>query len=696
MRRVQGPVLVLAVPGSGKTSVLVTRLGYMLFCGEIRPSQILTVTYTRAAAWDMRNRFSRIFGSEAGAKLDFRTINSFSVRVIRQYEREQNTKAFDIIPESNVTCLIRELYRKMTSRFAVESDVKAVRAGISLIKNMNMTDAEIDSQKLDDGTPIGALYREYCRRLRSLRQMDFDDQTVYAYRILRRYPHILGFFQSRYRYFCVDEAQDTSKIQHMMIRLLASADRNLFMVGDEDQSIYGFRAAYPQALLEFDRVYPGAPVLRMEQNYRSTGRIVAQADRFIQQNRSRLQKRMRTENEEGQPVRPIWVRDRAEQYRWIASAGSRCRGRETAVLYRDNDSAIPIIDLLNRQGTAYRCREMDDSFFTSRVVQDIRDMIRLAVDPADANLFLKIYYKMNAGITREQAQTAAKQSLSHGTPVLEELLRLSLPDWCRKKVVCLEKDLSLLLKDSAGSAVDRIVDSMGYGRYLQEKHAGQNKVTILQALAAQEKTPQEFLGRLAELRKIIQAGSTSQNAPLILSTIHASKGLEYDRVVLADVVDGLFPSGLPEEESGSSATGRDAEESENRLEEERRLFYVAMTRARKELVVIRFQDGSLSSSFAEFLFPKPKTEAGKSLQHRLKRLIHTAPWLNHPAGGEDVSAAAKEFYPGTRVRHKIFGPGAVTGRSGDLITVCFDRGGAVKKFALTMTLQGHLLTLEPM
>lgn len=696
VRHVQGPVLVLAVPGSGKTTVLVTRLGYMIFCCGVRPEQILTITYTRAAARDMRDRFSKLFGRELGTKLDFRTINSLSVKIIQCYEKEQNTKAFDIISENSCSRLIREIYQKITSQFATESDIKAIRTGITYIKNMNLKGAKIDSQELDDGTPIGQFYREYCQALRNLQKMDFDDQTVYAYHILERYPQILSRFHNKYHYFCVDEAQDTSKIQHMMIRLLTSADRNLFMVGDEDQSIYGFRAAYPQALMEFDQIYPDASVLRMEQNYRSTKQIVAQADRFIQQNRNRRSKHMRTENEEGQSIRQFLAANRTAQYQYVAAEGRTSQG-ETAVLYRDNDSAIPLIDLLNRQGTAYRCREIDDTFFTSRTVQDVVNFIRFTFNPADVDLFLQLYYKMNAGITKVQAQAAVKQSSSCGSPILEEILRLKLSDWCRRQVTYLEKNMTFLLKDSAESAINRIVNSMGYGYYLKEKHASQNKIFILKALASQEKTPQTLLQRLEQLRQIVKAGSTDSRAPLVLSTIHASKGLEYGRVILADVVDGILPSVQPKEKTDMpeklQTTGKDATVSEDLLEEERRLFYVAMTRAKKELILIRFLDDSMPSSFADFLFPKPKVEDHRPPQYHRQETAKTVSRFYQPVRNKDVSAVAKEFYTKTRVCHKAFGHGIITDRSGDIVTIRFD-DGTVKEFVLTATLQADVLHLE--
>ncbi|MBQ5584191.1 MAG: ATP-dependent helicase, partial [Ruminiclostridium sp.] len=270
VRAVDGPVLLLAVPGSGKTTVLILRLGYMLFCQNILPENILTMTYTVAATRDMAARFAAFFGEEMARRLEFRTINGVSARIIRHYEQTMGRQAFQLITdEGKLSALVGELCRKATGEFATESTIKSLRTAITYIKNMQLSKEEIDEYQADD-LPVARVYRDYCAALRQNGWMDYDDQMVYAAQILRQYPKILKHFQGRYPYLCVDEAQDTSKIQHGIIRLLAGERPNLFMVGDEDQSIYGFRAAYPAALMEFERVYPGARVLLMEKNYRST------------------------------------------------------------------------------------------------------------------------------------------------------------------------------------------------------------------------------------------------------------------------------------------------------------------------------------------------------------------------------------------------------------------------------------------
>ena len=682
VQTVEGPVLLLAVPGSGKTTVLVTRLGYMRHVCQIPPEQILTMTYTVAAARDMRQRYAAFFGEAESQELEFRTINGVCARIIRLYERTLNRKAFALLEDGRQkTALLADLCRTQTNEFVSESLIKAVETAITYAKNQMLTTEELTGVKVE-GVTFPTLFQAYCKTLRERQLMDYDDQMVYALQILRQYPRILAMVQSRYRYFCVDEAQDTSKIQHAIIRLLAGESRNLFMVGDEDQSIYGFRAAYPQALTEFDQVYPNAKVLLMEQNYRSTEQIVEAADRFIQKNQNRHPKHMKATQGSGPQLRELSVHDRLKQYRYLCQVARDC-DRETAVLYRDNDSALPLIDLLDREGIPYRCRQVDSVFFSSRTVRDLTDIIRFAQDPMDGERFLNIYYKMKAGISKAAAREAVTYAEREGKTLLGYISELSsVSPWTRKQCRTLEQYLESLLREPADQAVDCIIHCMGYGEYLEEREMDASKLDILQALGAAQPDVQHLLDRLEELQQVVQAGSTAgRECPFVLSTIHSSKGLEYERVILMDVADGLFPKvELPPQPS---------EEEWEAWEEERRLFYVGMTRAKRELALFTFRKTGLESRFGEELFPKVRT--------KVTPVPKPAPGDWRPAipqvDQRQIEAVAKEYIPGTRLSHKKFGAGILTARNGDIITVSFTDGG-MKTLSLSTALRGKQLELE--
>lgn len=675
-----GPVLLLAVPGSGKTTVLVTRLGYLLYVKQIPPEQILTMTYTVAAAKDMRQRFSMLFGEQAGEALEFRTINGVCSRIIRLYERILGRTAFALCEDRST--LLAELCRQQTHEFIPESTIKAVETAITYAKNQMLSSEELDQVEVE-GIDFPPIYRAYCKALRERQQMDYDDQMVYALRILRQYPEILNIVQEKYRYFCVDEAQDTSKIQHYLIRLLAGKSQNLFMVGDEDQSIYGFRAAYPQALTEFEQVYPHAKVLYMEQNYRSTQEIVAAADRFIQKNKNRHPKHMKATRGHGPAIREIQVYDRKKQYRYLCEVAKNTK-RETAVLYRDNDSALPLIDLLDRQGIAYRSRHVDSLFFTSRIVRDITDIIHFAQDPLDGERFMNIYYKLGAGISRAAAQEAVSRAERSDCTILEYLsASQGVSPWTRKQCKSLQSHLHGLLNEQADKAVYRIVHFMGYGEYLESRGMSSGRVDILEALGADQPSPQKLLDRLAELEEVIKKGSlTGQECPFILSTIHSSKGLEYDQVILMDVIDGILPGAV----AGQNAS----DEEKEAYEEERRLFYVGMTRAKQALSIFTFKKGELRSDFANELFPKPPQPAAKNLpQSKVSMLYQLQPQISN----QHILNISKDYVVGVRVLHKTFGVGTLLAKTGDIVTIDFASAGN-KRISLSAALRAGQLNLS--
>lgn len=670
VQTVDGPVLLLAVPGSGKTTVLVTRLGYMRYVRGISPKRILTMTYTVAAARDMQARYAAFFGAEEAQRLEFRTINGVCSRIIRYYERTMGRTAFRLLEDgAQKSALISELYRMQSKEFATESTVKSLQTALTYAKNQMLKGEALSAVEVE-GVDFAAFFAAYDKALRERQLMDYDDQMVYALRILRQYPEILRAVQARYQYFCVDEAQDTSKIQHTIIRLLAGQSGNLFMVGDEDQSIYGFRAAYPQALTEFDTVYPHAKVLYMEQNYRSTRQIVAAADRFIQKNHNRRPKHMKATQGSGPAVHECSVYDRQKQYAYLCKLAENCTV-ETAVLYRDNDSALPLIDRMDRAGIPYRCRQVESLFFTNRVVRDITDIIRFAQNPNDGELFLSLYYKLGAGISKVMAQVAADRTEAEGETILGCIAVSSAASpWTQKQCRTLQTHLNNLLRERADKAVYRIVHFMGYGDYLKDRGGDLSKADILEALGTQEPTPERLLDRLEELREVVLRGGTNADCPFVLSTIHSSKGLEYERVILMDVADGLLPKVLP---------GPDAEQEElDAYEEERRLFYVGLTRAKRELGIMTFRKVGLESTFAREIFP---LKGDRTQPAAVKK-----PVARQEPDAARIAAIAKDYIPGVRLVHKAFGPGTLVSRSGDIGVIAFD-SGETKKIAVPVALR---------
>lgn len=618
VQSVEGPVLLLAVPGSGKTTVLVTRLGYMIYAKGIAPEKILTVTYTVAATEDMAARFASLFGTDMADRLTFKTINGICAGIIHTYGRKTGRTPFALLNDEKVIAdTLAKIYQKTERTYATESDLQTVRTLITYIKNSMLTDAEIWEMDKTTDMKISAIYKEYNTWLREQKLMDYDDQMVYAYTMLQRFPELLRLYQDKFPYLCVDEAQDTSKIQHAIIALLASKTENLFMVGDEDQSIYGFRAAYPEALLSFEKNHPGAKVLLMEENFRSGAGIVKAADTFIQKNTLRHKKHMRAIKDGEEVVKEIAVKTRDDQYRYLAAVAENCAaaradrvgGRSdngtadashtVAVLYRDHECALPLIDLLERKEIPYRMRNAEISFFTHRTVLDVLNIMKLAMHPKDAETFLQVYYKINTYIRKEDALQIARISETQDISVWNAAVRYhGLSDYTMSSVQNTRMHMQQLLTERGDKAVKRILYYMGYQEYLERCGLKADKIEILRILGSREDSMAGLLQRLRELQDILTRKETDYSCNFILSTIHASKGLEYDTVYLMDVTDGILPAQMlknPEKASG--------EEREN-YEEERRLFYVGATRAKSELYV--FTTGK-PHSFCKELLSHPVT-----------------------------------------------------------------------------------------
>lgn len=654
----EGAVLLLAVPGSGKTTVLVTRLGYMIYCRNIQPESILTVTYTVAATKDMSKRFSDRFGEEMAEKLEFRTINGICARIIQYYGRKIGKTPFELVKEEkNTTGMLVKICQEHGMGYPTESDLKNVRTMITYIKNMMLNEKEIQKLEEESDIRIRGIYQAYCSQMREKKWMDYDDQMLYAYKMLRMDSRLLEYFQNLYPYICVDEAQDTSKIQHAIIALLASKSENLFMVGDEDQSIYGFRAAYPEALLDFEKDHPGARVLLMEENFRSNAKIVSAADKFIRKNTLRHEKHMKAAREAGADIRKISLKSRKAQYVYLMKIAQEC-STETAVLYRDNECAIPLIDLLERKHIPYRMRNAELSFFTHRTVLDIQNIIRFAMDPKDTELFMQIYYRLKLFFRKEDALNYTNISKEKDIPVWDAILQYgNLEEYQQNHVRSLRRQMKKLPDMAGDKAVDQILVYMGYQEYLKKMGMNANKLEIVKMIGSREDSPEKLLERLKELERIIREKKEERECRFILSTMHASKGLEYDTVYLLDVVDGI----LPEKVLTSMNTA--SKEEIGAYEEERRLFYVGVTRAKNQLNI--------------FATGKPSRFCNELLEKNIS--------------AESYQKLSDELGEGVIVKHRKFGKGVVTEIEGEHIRIRF--GDDEKKMDLKVLARLGLLEI---
>ena len=690
VQAIEEPTLLLAVPGSGKTTVLVTRIGYMVYCKGIAPEAILVVTYNVAAKSDMQRRCKKMFGEDLSMRVEFRTINGICAKAIALYSRMVGKQAFELLSdEGEKARILAGIYQRIEHGFPSENDLSDLATRITYIKNRMLSKEEIARLNAECDYDLAKIYEAYRREMRARSLMDFDDQLVYAYTMFRSAPALLDAFWDRYSYIMVDEAQDTSKIQHAIIELLAGREHHLFMVGDEDQSIYGFRAAYPEALLSFEDRYPGARVLLMETNYRSDAGIVAAADAFIRQNSLRHEKHMRPWHQEAGTIRTIDIDRRKGQYGYLLKVARNLMEKDaedqktTAVLYRDNESALPLIDLLEKQEIPYRIKNAEISFFSHRIVNDIRNIILFAADTTNTELFLQIYYKLQFFIKKADAEAICAQAKREEISVFDAALSYyGEGDWTAGKVKTMRTHMANMMREPADKALFRILNPMGYLDYVERSGLKNTKTEILQMLAQGERSPLALVERLDALAEILRNKEDDKEAKLVLSTIHSSKGLEYDTVYLLDVADGIFPETVL-----TSYRSADKEEIAA-YEEERRLFYVGVTRAKENLILFH---AKTKSTFLEQFLPDLRGSEAEA-EHIAKRPNPKKTSLQ--ADGQKALArfaSSRESYskqgiiptvhPGDIVLHSKYGRGevgALLEKSGK-IRVSFD--GINKTFA---------------
>ncbi|MDY3872709.1 MAG: ATP-dependent helicase [Roseburia lenta] len=704
VQAIEEPTLLLAVPGSGKTTVLVTRIGYMVYCKGIAPEEILVVTYNVAAKSDMQRRCKKMFGEDLSMRVEFRTINGICAKAIAMYSRMVGKQAFELLSdEGEKARILAGIYQRIEHGFPSENDLSDLATRITYIKNRMLSKEEIARLNAECDYDLAKIYEAYRREMRARSLMDFDDQLVYAYTMFRSAPALLDSFWDRYSYIMVDEAQDTSKIQHAIIELLAGREHHLFMVGDEDQSIYGFRAAYPEALLSFEDRYPGARVLLMETNYRSDAGIVAAADAFIRQNSLRHEKHMRPWHQEAGTIRTIDIARRKGQYGYLLKVARNLMEKDaedqktTAVLYRDNESALPLIDLLEKQEIPYRIKNAEISFFSHRIVNDIRNIILFAADTTNTELFLQIYYKLQFFIKKADAEAICAQAKREEISVFDAALSYyGEGDWTAGKVKAMRTHMANMMREPADKALFRILNPMGYLDYVERSRLKNTKTEILQMLAQGERSPLALVERLDALAEILRNKEDDKEAKLVLSTIHSSKGLEYDTVYLLDVADGLFPETVL-----TSYRSADKEEIAA-YEEERRLFYVGVTRAKENLILFH---AKTKSTFLEQFLPDLRGSEAEA-EHIAKRPNPKKTSLQ--ADGQKALArfaSSRESYskqgiiptvhPGDIVLHSKYGRGevgALLEKSGK-IRISFD--GVNKTFAYpSVFLNGNLVVEE--
>lgn len=575
-----GPALILAVPGAGKTTVLIHRTANLITKYKINPKKILSITFSRASANDMKSRFSNSFEDING--VSFSTIHSFCFNLIRNYARKTQqvfTMVEDSSNEFNKYSILKEIYLKVNNSYINEDAMESLINYIGYVKNMMISPNKLKPRDIPNFEEI---YHEYQSIKQQNNFIDFDDMLTMSYDILTSNPDILNYYRSLYDFIQLDEGQDTSLIQIEIIKLLAYPRNNLFIVADDDQSIYGFRGAYPDALLQFKDIYPLAKIFFMEENFRSSENIVLASNNLITNNLQRFKKNIFTSNEKFEPVKLIKLEKIEDQYKYIVDEIAANDNRNYAILYRNNISAIGLVNELSKKNLDFQIKDRNLKFFNHWVLQDIINFLKFSEDTSNINIYEKIYYKKKGYISRKHLDYARK--LNPDSSIFTRVKDFPDIKFFYVKVLNeLEADFAMINRLPPEEAIKYIKYDLKYLDYLKEfsdkfGHSFSNLSLILKFLELISKdleTKEELFDRLNYLKSKCY-NSNSDN--IILSTIHSSKGLEYDNVFMIDLVDGDFPS------------LNSIDEAENNddfkfIEEERRLFYVAMTRAKYNLTM---------------------------------------------------------------------------------------------------------------
>ena len=630
-------VLLLAVPGAGKTTTLAARAAWLLATGRCAPEQMLNLTFNRDAAADMQRRFDRLFGGVWGPQQQprFSTIHSFCWRLLHQYAASRGTRPPQLVTEAQQRALVLSAYRSQSDDYLSEERLDQLLGAVGFCTNMMYTDQQCAAveREISGLRAVRLAYRDY-KLQNSL--MDFDDMLAYALQVLRRQPSRVRQLRARCPYLQLDEAQDTSLLQHSILETLDPP--HLFFVGDEDQSIYGFRGAFPEALLQFDRRHPGGLVLKMEENFRSSAGIVQAAEGFIAGNRQRYAKTMTTARPQGAAPQLQSLPGPDRQYDWAAGQlADLPAGQTAAVLYRGGISGAAMADALLRRGVPFALRARRYPLLQDPVARDVMALLRLGLDPGDTQAFLQVYYKLGCYIGRDTAQAVQQAQPADLWQWLAD--EAEYPGKSTARLRFLQSFFKGMGRKTPPHIIDRIVYDLEYIDKIQQKgesgytdEAAAQKLGVLRSIAGGCADLAAFADRLAALDGLIDAAADPE-AAVTLSTVHSAKGREFDQVFLIDLLDGVFPA--------SQAVEANAAGDDRLLEEEARMFYVAVTRARSRLTLLTGQE------FCGY----------QLLESRfVPRVMGQGPGR---AAGEAAAFAALGVRRGTRLSHRTYGFGTV-------------------------------------
>lgn len=649
-----GPLMVLAGPGSGKTLVITYRVKWLIENAGVHPSNILVITFTRAAAEEMKKRFF-MFDGMANTPVTFGTFHSIFFMILRYAYRYT---AANIIREDVKRRYIKEMTENMELEIEDENEfLSGIINEISYVKGEMMSLSYYHSNNCSDEL-FAQIYEGYEKRLREENLIDFDDMLVFCYELLKEREDIRTLWQNKFQYILIDEFQDINKVQYEIIRMLAGKGDHLFIVGDDDQSIYRFRGARPEIMLGFEKDYPEAKKVILNTNYRCSEEIVESAEHLISHNTKRFPKNMQAARGSKVPI----------TFRNLKDAGEECTDilkgirfyykkgiplEDMAVIFRTNTQPRLLVGRLMEYNIPFQMRDVIPNIFDHWIARNILTYIKLAMGNRDRKLFLQVMnrpkrYISRSMITEPQVDLKKLKQQTFGKK------------WLYEKIDKLEMDLYLLRKMEPYAAIQYIRNGIGYEDYMNEYAQFRRMnpddleevLNQIQESAKEYHSFEEWFAYIEsygeELRKQMEAGR-QQKSGVTLTTMHSSKGLEYEVVFVMDINEGVTPHKKAVKEAD--------------LEEERRLFYVAVTRAKTYL----------------FLYS-------------VKELYQKDAQISRYIG--ELRYDKKEFQKGKRVIHKNIGKGTVLELKEDKIKIKFDNSKKPRLFSIKYLMEQGLLELE--
>jgi DNA helicase-2/ATP-dependent DNA helicase PcrA len=666
---INGPVLIIAGPGSGKTRVLTYKIAYLLSLG-VKPYEILALTFTNKAANEMKERAFNLVGDPA-KNVTIGTFHSVFAKILRvEAEKLGYTKNFTIYDQDDSLSLIKNLIKELN--FSEDSiNAGIVQSKISNAKNALITpDGYLSMAENQFELKVAYIYKAYQTALFQRNAMDFDDLLVKAVELFVNFQDVLEKYQSRFKYILVDEYQDTNRVQYILLKMLAQKHRNLCVIGDDAQSIYSWRGAEIRNILDFKSDFPDCKIFKLEQNYRSTKKILRAADSVIKNNTEQILKNLWTDNNEGEPIVVVECKDeRDEAERVVHFIKEEIRKnkynlRDFVILYRTNAQSRSFEDELRRERLPYMIVG-SIAFYKRKEVKDILAYLRLIVNPKDDESFLRVINFPSRGIGEATIDRVRAFASVKGISLFEAISRSNsipgLTDRARKNLfnfyLIIQKYIDLKDKISAGELSRALIDDLGLIRLYKEDGSPEalqrieNIEELLSAITefSNENPEKNALEKFLEEVSLISDIDTWENKidTITLMTLHSAKGLEFPVVFITGLEEGLFPIA-------------NAIYNKRELEEERRLFYVGITRAMKKLYLT---------------YAKSRMKAGNVMYQRKSRFLEEIPIelvLYHSAKDEARKTKKKvdfeqsyNFTVGSVVFHEVFGIGRIVDLSGN-------------------------------